>query len=532
MRSVRVFVVLTAFLLMVSGCADLQYRASDRENTLILLHTNDHHGHPLAFFDYPCPGQGGLPARATLVHQVREQTANVLVVDAGDINTGRSESNFFKAEPDIEGYNYIRYDAMTIGNHEFDMNWEDMQSQIAMSQFPWLCANAKRNGMPLKNIVPYIIKSYDGFKVAIFGLLTRETQVIGNPKHIKGIEFEDEVKTAAALVPLLREKADIVIAIVHMGIYENESKGSKRLAAKVPGIALIVDGHTHTTMDQPVFVKNEITGKQVPIVQAKNWGLFVGEAELRFKAGEVTGFSWQAIPINVQKKIKNNGKEICLPVDRELKEDPQLLSLLQPYAAKVDIELSEKVGYADKPFFNDDSRNRETPLGDIVADSQLWYMEKIGIHVDFAFQNGGGIRATLDSGDIKRKNIYEILPFDNSITLVALKGSDVISLFDQAAGKIGKGAMPQVSDGVSLTIDARQKKVQNLTIKGKAVDPAKVYKIAVNSYLAAGGDDYKVFLKRLDFFDSSYMQRDAFVDYLVSKDGNISPVSHNRITIE
>jgi len=532
MKRVNVASAFILSLLLVSGCTGLQYHPSDKENSLILLHTNDHHGHPLAFFDYPCPEQGGLPARASFMHDVREENANVLVVDAGDLNTGRPESNLFKAEPDIKGYNFIRYDAMAIGNHEFDVHWEDMQNQIARSQFPWLCANAKKNGKPLQNTVPYIIKSYNGFKVAIFGLVTRESQASGNPKNIQGITFEDEVNTACALVPVLRKNADIVIALVHMGIYGNTSKGSERLAAKVPGIAVIVDGHTHTELTQPVFVKNEITGERIPIVQAKSWGLFVGKAELRFASGKVTDFSWQAVPINVQKKEAKDGKGICRYVDRQIKQDPQLLALLEPYRDQVDIDLNRKIGYTEKPFLNDDSRNRETALGDIIADSQLWYIKQTGMHIDFAFQNGGGIRASLGSGDIIKKDIYEILPFDNSVTMVALKGSDVISLFAQAATNIGKGSMPQVSAGVSLTIDGNRKKVRSLTINGAPVDPDKVYTIAVNSYLAAGGDDYTIFLKQLDFFDSSYAQRDAFIDYVISRGGILSPVRHNRITVE
>ncbi len=174
----------------------------------------------------------------------------------------------------------------------------------------------------------------------------------------------------------------------------------------------------------------------------------------------------------------------------------------------------------------------ETALGDIVSDSQLWYMKKMGFDVDFAFQNGGGIRATLGNGEIQKKTIYEVLPFDNSITLVSLKGSDVIALFDKAAGNVGKGAMAQVSDGVSFTIDTASKKVMNLTINGKPVDTEKIYKIALNSYLASGGDGYKVFKNKVDFYDSSNMQRDAFIDYVISLGGKISPKTYGRITLK
>ncbi|MDJ0785111.1 MAG: 5'-nucleotidase C-terminal domain-containing protein [Desulfosarcinaceae bacterium] len=527
--SLSVFVV----LVVLAGCASLSGDApSNVEHRLVVLHTNDHHGHPLAFFDYPSPGQGGLPARATLVNTIRSEAPNVLVLDAGDLNTGRPESNFFKARPDIEGYNFIRYDALALGNHEFDVDMTEMQAQIAAANFPWLCANATINGDYLPGVKPYTIKSYPGYKVAVIGLVTARTALTGNPAHIKGITFEDEVAVAARLVPQLKKQADIVIALVHMGIYDDAETGSKRLAAAVPGLALIVDGHTHTHLDEPVMVTNQESGMRVPIVQAKQWGLYLGRADLTFKKGAVTALDWTAIPVNVKKRKTVDGQKVHYFVDKEIPQDSALLALLKPYQDQVEERLSEVIGTAAAPFINDKTREQETALGNIVADSQLWYMRKMGFDIDFAFQNGGGIRATLGAGEIQKKTVYEVLPFDNSICVVALKGSDVITLFDQTPATIGHGAMPQVSDGVRFTIDSAAGAVENLRIGNQPVDPERIYKIALNSYLAAGGDGYKVFKKRTEFYDSSLMQRDAFIDYVVHKGGRITPKLYGRITIK
>lgn len=533
MKRLRFLSVAIVAILMMAGCGGLcTYKPSQVENSLVILHTNDHHGHPLAFFDYPSPGQGGLPARATLVNNVRGEFENVLVLDAGDFNTGRPESNFFKAKPDIQGYNYIKYDALAIGNHEFDLNMADMQEQIKMSEFPWLCANAKKDGKYLDNVKPYLIKEYDGFKVAVLGLVSTETALIGNPENIKGISFEDEVDVAAKLVPELKKKADIVIALVHMGIYDDNNTGSKRLAAKVPGISLVIDGHTHTKLETPVMIKNEITGQDVAIVQAKYWGLYMGKAVLKFKSGEVTGLDWSLVPVNIKTREKKDGNEIFHFVDKELKDDAVLLASLKPYKEEVEKVLGEVIGFASDPFINDMTRKEETALGDIVADSQLWYMKKMGFGIDFAFQNGGGIRATLGSGEIKKKTIYEILPFDNSICVISLKGSDLISIFNKAAQNVGKGAMAQVSEGVTFTINKETGTVENLLIGQQPVDPSKNYKIALNSYLADGGDGYGEFKNRVEFYDSSMMQRDAFIEYVVSLGGKITPRTYNRITIK
>jgi len=497
------------------------------EHELTILHTNDYHGHPLAFYDYPADGQGGLPARATYVNGVLAKNENVLILDAGDINTGRPESNFFKGEPDILGYNYIGVDAMTMGNHEFDYSWDIMQKQIEMSDFPWLSANIKKDGKYLDNVQPYIIKEYDGFKVAILGLTDSRTVDTGNPENISGLEFLDEVEVANELVPMLKKKADIVIALVHMGLYDSNEKGSRRLAANVPGLSMIIDGHSHTMLEEPAMENG------VPIVQARHWGLYVGNASIKFKDGVVTSFDWNLDPINVQYREKDaDGNSIYKYVGEELAQDQGLLDIIQPYADKVDAVLSEVIGNATDVFLNDDTRRMETALGDIVTDSQIWFLQEMGQDIDFAFQNGGGIRATLGAGEIQKQTIYEVLPFDNSIAKISLKGSDVIALFDKAAQNIGAGSMAQVSKEVRVVFNAEAKTVESLTIGGEAVDPNRVYNIALNSYLASGGDGYSVFKNGTDYYDSSLMQRDAFIDYIIELGGDITPATDGRITIK
>ena len=528
MNFFKKFLPIAVAVALISSCLSMgPIEQEGVEHELTILHTNDYHGHPLSFYDYPASGQGGLPAQATYVKGIKAENANVLVASAGDVNTGRPESNFFNAEPDFIGHNYVGYDVMTMGNHEFDNNWEIMQEQIAISEFPWLAANVKKDGEYLDNVQPYIIKEYDGFKVAILGLLDSRTVDTGNPEYIKGIEFLDEVEVANELVPMLKEKADIVIALVHMGLYDNDNEGSRRLAANVDGLALIIDGHSHTMLDEPVVING------TPIVQARQWGLYVGNGTLKFKDGEVTSFDWQLDPINVQYKDKDaDGNSVYKYVTEEIPEDQELLSLLTPYADQVDAVLNEVIGNATDVFLNDDSRKMETALGDIVSDSQEWFFENMGYDIDFAFQNGGGIRATLGAGEIKKSTVYEVLPFDNSIAKVTLKGSDVIELFNKAATNIGAGAMAQVSSSVAVTFNSASQTVESLLINGEEVDSDKMYNVAVNSYLAAGGDGYSVFLNGTDYYDSSLMQRDAFIDYVIELGGEITPTTDGRIVVK
>ncbi|MBN2656648.1 MAG: 5'-nucleotidase C-terminal domain-containing protein [Spirochaetales bacterium] len=530
-KFLTVFII--AAVMMAVGCASGPIAPKDEEQHLVILNTNDHHGHPVAFFDYPASDQGGIPARATFIEKVKMENPNVLVVDAGDINTGRPESNFFKAEADIIGYNMAGYDLLTMGNHEFDNDFATMQEQIALSEFPWLCANVvNEDGSYIENVQPYVIKEYPTFKVAVLGLMSKYTAETGNPEFIKGYAFRDEVEVAKELVPKLQKKADIVIAVVHMGIYD-ETKGSMLLAKEVPGIAMIVDGHTHTKTEEPVWVTNAETGNDVAIVSSKHWGLYMGKTDLTFMNGEVTGIDFELAPINVRTRVKDaDGNSTYPTVGEELEKNQEILAVLQTYVDKVDAVLSEVIGNATDVFPNDNTRKMETAIGDIVTDSQKWFIENQGMECDFAFQNGGGIRATLGSGEIQKQTVYEVLPFDNSIALIELKGSDVTALFEKAATNIGAGAMAQVSKEVKVVFDSASKTLVELAIDGMPVDPDKVYKIALNSYLAAGGDGYDVFKNQLSYYDTSLMQRDAFIDYVIHLGGTISPMTDGRITIK
>ncbi|MBN2875030.1 MAG: metallophosphoesterase, partial [Spirochaetales bacterium] len=231
--------------LFAVGCASQPEYAAGVDIQIAVLHTNDTHGHPIAFDNYPGVAMAGMPAIATFIKQVRAEFANVLYLDAGDYNTGRPESNFFKAEPDILGFNLLGVDAVTLGNHEFDNELPVLESQKALAEFPMLSANVKTKDGKYVADQPYVIKTFEGVKVGIFGLTTKETETVGNPAIVKDLVFADEVEIAKEMVKILREKekVHVVIALVHLGLDEVYTPGSRGLAAAVPGIDLIIDGH-------------------------------------------------------------------------------------------------------------------------------------------------------------------------------------------------------------------------------------------------------------------------------------------------
>jgi 5'-nucleotidase/UDP-sugar diphosphatase len=532
-RIIRCKVLILGFVGLLFACGASQRSTSINDpavHHLVVLHTNDNHGHCVKFTYKSEADVGGLPARATLIKQIKKENDCVLLLDAGDLNTGTAVSDLFKAEPDILGYNAIGYDAMALGNHEFDNPAAVLREQMAMADFPFLSANIRtRDGAYLAQ--PYLIKEFPGFKVAIFGLTTKETAYIGNPAHVRDLVFLDEVEVAQSLVPQLKEQADVVIALVHMGLFQSAGKGSKRLASAVDGIDLIVDGHSHTRLQAPVFVKNESSGRETPIVQAWKWGLELGRVDLEIQDRKVVDLRFEAIPMNlIAADETSEGIGVHHFKKNEIEEDPALLTLLQPYIDEADARMSQVVGYAEGTFFSDEVRQGETPLGDLVADSMLWFTRELG--VDFAIQNGGGIRADLPQGPITMKQVYEMLPFNNSIVVLDVKGSDVQSLFDyMAAISPGQGAFSQISEGVRFTINDTRGKCEDVLIHGRPLNPEKIYRIATNSYLAGGGDGYKIFLKALEVYDTATSQREVFVNYIRHLGGTIKPKAGTRINM-
>jgi 5'-nucleotidase/UDP-sugar diphosphatase len=309
-----------------------------------------------------------------------------------------------------------------------------------------------------------------------------------------------------------------------MGWYGNEEEGAGRLAAEVDGIDLVIAGHSHTKMEAPEYING------TPVVMAHQWGLVVGKGVMKVKDGEVLSFVWDPIPINLKEEKTVDGEETFVHTYKKYPEDQELLSELTSYADKVEKELSKVIGEATGTFSNEMVRKQETALGDMVADSMEWYTQNQD--VDFAIQNGGGIRTDLPEGEIEKGTIYEVLPFDNTVMVMTLKGSDVQKLFDYIATiDRGAGAFPQVSDSVDFTINYNKGTCENVRINGEPIDPDKTYKIATNSYMAAGGDGYSMFTNAVHSYDTSKFQRDVFIEYVKELGGTISPDVDNRIEL-
>ncbi len=490
-------------------------REAGKTYELVILHTNDHHGAIL-----PANGVGGLAERATFVREIRAAGGNVLLLDAGDINTGTALSNAFKAEIDIKAYNLMGYDAVTLGNHEFDRDMATLDRQMRLATFPWISANIRKaGGKPLA--APYVVKDFEGFRVGVFGITTRRTVGIASPD--KGLVFLDEIDTARETVAALREveKCDIVIALVHMGLAA-EAEGhasSLDLARAVRGVDLVVDGHSHSFLEEPVMVEG------TPVVSAAEWGKYVGRGIMEISDGKKVSFSWKPVRINDKENMT-------------YAPDPAVAALIAPYREKADASLKEVVAHARERFeFGDRlSRKKEIALGNMVNDATVWYVgNALRKKVDFAFTNGGNIRAELPAGPVTREQIATVLPFDNWMYLTTMKGADVIRLFRYIASiPRGAGGWAQVSAAARYTIDytgADGKGVlKDLTINGKSVDPEALYTFATNDYLMAGGDGYTVLADNVSSWNTSTTLRDIVIAY-AAETKTLVPATDGRITV-
>jgi 5'-nucleotidase/UDP-sugar diphosphatase len=476
---------------------------------LVLLHTNDHHGVAL-----PNNGRGGLAQVAAYVKAVKAANPQVLLIDAGDINTGTALSNMFAAEPDILAYNLMGYDAATFGNHEFDGAQEKLLGQIEQARFPFISSNIRTADGAYLGDGPYLVKTYDGFTVGLFGITTLRTQIIASPD--KSLEFINEIEAAREMVDILRnqEKVDIVIAITHIGNVKEapDHITSPELAEAVPGIDIIVDGHSHSFFEAPQKVGNTY------IVSANEWGKYVGQGRLTIRNRMLVNFAWTPV---------------------EIAPDREVAAMLEPYIKKADESLKEVVGQAAAPFIfgNRLTRYQETALGNMITDANVWYFKTVyNQQIDFAFHNGGNIRAELPQGPITQEQILTILPFENYLYIVSLKGSDIIDLFNFiAAIPQGAGGFPQFSGEVRYTIDksAGQDKgtVTDLTIGGAAVDPDKIYRFCTNDYILGGGDGYEVMKRAQDPFNTSLLLSYVVVEYIKARNGIITPATDGRLTV-
>lgn len=459
--------ILTLLAVALTGCRGDPVR-------LVVYHTNDVHGWILpreAFFHKPDPKRliGGC---AVLGGVLANGEPKDLLLDAGDWWQGTPEGGLTEGRAPVECFNMLGYDAAVVGNHEFDNGQERVRKLVQLAHFPVLGANVydKKTGRRVPWLVPYVLKEVRGVKVGIFGLLTSSMKHLAFPRHIQGLRFRDEVEEARGILQELRAMgAQVVIALTHVG-FEGKGerfRGDKHLASHVPGIDLIVGGHTHTPVDPPY--RDPRNGTLV--VQAGSTLSRVGKVVLVFdrRRGVV---------------VHSEGRLVDLWLDR-FGEAPEVKSTMARFEREVGRKLDIVISTASAPLPR--ARKEESPLGNWMTDCL-----RTQAAVDVAFQNSGGIRTHLPAGPVTLRHLYQVMPFDNYLVTLKLTGRQVRQVLEH--GVSGDQGIMQVS-GLRFTYSPRAprgERVRKVAIGGRPLQGDRLYSVATNDFLVDGGDGYQV----------------------------------------
>lgn len=513
--------MLTALMALPGAAA----QTAEPKGKLTILHTNDVHGRAVAS---PADGVFGYAAVAKLKRDLEAAGDSVLLLDAGDAAQGMPIVNLSYGQTAIEFMNAVGYDAMTPGNHEFDWGSDNLLKILEEAKFPVVSANImdKISGEPM--FKPHVIlDTQAGYKVGVFGLSTPETLTKAHPDKVKGLSIlmgEELYKAAQAQVDALKaEGCDLIVCLSHLGVADESAPNrSTDVLEKVGGIDLMIDGHSHTVIDGGQMVGDALltsTGSYFGAIGSVSYDGEALKASLVSAKVDSAAAKLGLIAFQGDAEVA----DAVNSVDKVVKEQ------LREVFATTEVLLN---GERDPGV-----RTEETNLGDFAADALLWAARRaLGEdQVAAALTNGGGIRASIQQGDITMNDMKTVFPFGNQVTVLKVTGKELLEALEAATHTTPDaiGAFPQVA-GIELTIDtavpyeqgeqypdstyyAPAKPGSRVTIQevgGQVFDPEALYNIATNDFTAAGGDTYYAF--RYANQTSGYMTGVALEDALVS----------------
>lgn len=492
------------------------------EGDLVVIHTNDIHGH----FDTVEGEHIGISAVTSMKNYYESKGADVLLVDAGDFSQGTTLVSYYDGASAVLFMNAAGYDAVSLGNHEFDYGFGELQVMAQFAQFPILDANilSKETGEPYFG--DNKIFEFGDKKVGVFGLDTAEAQTKASPKNVKDITILDGQELYACAQEQVDElKAagcNYIICLGHLGV-DDESMGRRSIdvAANTTGIDLIIDGHSHTEMDGGVKVGDTL------ITSTGNYMANIGVVVYD---GETTEASL------ISAKDYKGGHDAG--VDAFVKAHQDIVNTAYEglfATATVDLNGEREPGV----------RTEETNLGDFAADAYLYTAQQYmgsSITVDGAIQNGGGVRASIPAGPISMNTLYTVFPFGNTVSVVKVTGAQLLEALEASCSSAPSalGGFPQVS-GIEFTINtavpyaegaqypdstyfapaAPGSRVTIEKVGGKDFDLEDSYYIAVNNFMADGGDTYYVFTQAEEVIDTGVVDAEGLISYVGSLNGVI-----------
>lgn len=531
MQTKKFLSLLLALAMMVSlsvTASAAEEDAKPLEGQIVILHTNDVHG-----------AIGSYAKVAALKQSFQDAGAYTLLLDAGDYIQGDPTVSVSQGKTAVELMNLAGYDAATIGNHEFDYGYPNFKEVTKDAKFPVISANVLYNGKAENAHTVFTADS--GEKIGVFGLTTPESGTKAHPAKIQGVTFpagKDMFAIAEAEVKALEDEGcDYIVCLSHLGI-DDESKGNRSidLLEAVEGIDVLIDGHSHSTIDKVAEAAGEtvesmepqgavITG-ETPVVYGEEGKTLVTSTGTKLANVGVVVLSEEAAfarSVPVESIAVDGVKEIS---DRAAAIQKQIDDDYGAAFAKTEVLLN---GEKDPG-----NRTEETNLGDLITDALVWGAAKNGEEVDGAVTNGGGIRAPIAAGDITKKDVNTVLPFGNTLSIVKVTGAELLEALEASTFSTPEaiGGFPQVS-GIEFTVDTAKEfdagdlypgstyhkpasinRVAISSVGGKDFDEKATYSIATNDFMAAGGDTYYAFASAKTNYDLGLPMDEVLMDYI------------------
>ncbi len=439
---------------------------------IVIAHTNDVHGRVNAD---SWAGSMGMATIKNIVDALRATYDNTFLIDAGDILHGTTFSTLEEGESMINVMNEVGYDLMVPGNHDFNYGQDRLLELELLADFDMISGNIEYSVDDSEFMSPYVIQEFGDVTVGFFGLTTPETLYKTHPDNVTGLNFLDPAVQAAAIVAELDPLVDIIILVAHIGLDDDTLITSEDIAIAVPGIDVIIDGHSHTVLADGMMVGDTLivsTGEYM-----KNFGVF----SLSIQDGKVIGYEVKLIDADLAEDLAFGDNSVVQDYIDEITTAQDLI--LDVVVGQTGLTLMGERNYV---------RSGETTLGNIIADSML-----VVTSADIAITNGGGIRASIPEGDVTLGDVITVLPFGNIIATIELTGQEILDSLEHGTSSYpgASGKFPHVA-GMTFDIDldaVAGSRVVNLMIGGVSVNLSATYTVATNDFLAAGGDGYTIF---------------------------------------
>jgi 5'-nucleotidase len=513
------FLLSTAGLALTGGMAAADYN-------LTILHTNDFHARfePISKFDSGCSVEddaagecfGGSARLVTAIAEARARSNNSILVDGGDQFQGTLFYTYYKGALTAEMMNKMGYDAMTVGNHEFDDGPEVLRGFMDAVSFPVLMSNADVSAEPLlaDTLAKSVVIERGGEKIGLIGLTPEDTDELASPGP--NITFSDPVAAVQGEVDkLTAEGVNKIIVLSHSGY-----RTDQRVAAETTGVDVIVGGHSNS------LLSNSVEGADGPyptlvgstaIVQAYAFGKFLGELNVTFDdAGNVTTATGEPIII-----------------DAAVAKDPATEARIAEAAAPLEEIRNKVVAETATEIIGvrEECRARECAMGNLIADAMLARVKDQGIEI--AIQNGGGIRSSIDAGEVTMGEVLTVLPFQNTLSTFQVTGATIVAALENGVSEHeeGAGRFPQVA-GMSYTFDVSQpagSRISDVMVGGAPIDLEKVYGVVSNNYLRNGGDGYDMFETAENAYDFGPDLADVTAEFMAAN-APYQPYLDGRIT--